>query len=395
MDAVRIKDKTKCSGCYACYNSCPKDCIAMVRDSEGFVYPQIDADRCIECGLCKKACPMVHQIISKEHYPLPKIYAAWSLEDTVRLNSTSGGIFSEIALSRLKTGAFVVGAQYGKGQHIEHTVIHSEEGLAKIRQSKYAQSDIGYIYREIKGLLKQGEEVVFCGTPCECAGLHNYLGGCYQNLYLIDFVCRGANSPKVYERFIEYLEKKYRSKIRKIWFKNKTFGWNRFSTKVEFDNGRHYLKDRYHDMYITGYIIHNLFIRPSCNSCKFKGFPRVSDITLADFWGIRLKDASKDTDKGTSLVFINSDKGEELFGAIRDSIFCEEKTLEEAMAGNASIGQSVRNNPNREYFFDHLDDMPFDKLTRKCYKTPFKLKQFIKKTKRDVIMIFGKQKYDI
>lgn len=390
---IEILEKNKCTGCYACYNACPKNCIAMERDHEGFSYPIIDKEKCVECGLCEKACPILHKVVVKTNTTTPDIFAAWSLNDTIRLNSTSGGIFSEIALSFLEKGGYICGARYGEKHHIEHCVANTAEGLEKIRQSKYAQSDIGYVYRDIKKLLDNDQKVLFCGTPCECAGLRNYLRKDYENLTVVDFVCRGSNSPKVYEKFLEYLEEKYQSKVTKVWFKNKTYGWNRFSTKVEFDNGQSYLEDRYHDKYIVGYIRYNLYMRPSCAHCEYKTFPRVSDITLADFWGIKLDNPELDIEKGTSLVMINSLKGKNLYKNIERGIFSERKTFSDAFGGNACISTSPIMNPKRQYFFEHLDTMTFDVLTKKCFKDkwtvqikqrfiqiiPLKLKNWIKK----------------
>lgn len=364
--SVEKLEKNRCTGCYACYNACQKNCISMNRDSEGFPYPQIDTDSCANCGLCERVCPVLNKLKVKTNKSVPDVYAAWSLNNKIRVNSTSGGIFSELALKFLETGGYICGARYGENQHIEHCIVNSSDGLEKIRQSKYAQSDVGYIYRDIKQLLVKGEKILFCGTPCECAGLLNYLNKKYDNLLIIDFVCRGSNSPKVYEKFLEYLEAKYHSKIKKVWFKNKTYGWNRFSTKVEFENGESYIEDRNNDMYIVGYIHYNLYMRPSCADCHYKTFPRVSDITLADFWGVKLTDSARDVEKGTSLVMLNSQKGVELFNRIKDSIFYEKKTLDDTLKGNPSILKSPVMNSKRDYFLKHLDDMPFEKLMRKC-----------------------------
>ncbi len=371
--------KDKCTGCYACSNICPKNCITMKRDMEGFVYPMIDTKQCIECGLCGKTCPAINVVHNSENTKVPKVFAAWSLNEKIRVESTSGGVFSELALNALKKNSYLCGAQYGKDHHIEHCVVNTEEGLNKIRQSKYAQSDVGDNYKRVKELLQDGQKVLFCGTPCECAGLINFLGRKYDNLTIVDFVCRGSNSPKVYEKFLKYLENKYQSKISRVWFKNKTYGWNRFSTKVEFENGQDYLEDRFNDIYIVGYIRYNLYMRPSCANCQYKEFPRVSDITLADFWGVKLKDQEKNIENGTSLVMINSAHGEEIFEEIKENLFYEEKTLKDTLEGNPSILTSPVMNPKREYFFKNLDRMEFDVLAKKCFREKTTWKTVIKK----------------
>ena len=373
-------EKNKCSGCYGCANVCPKDAISMERDFEGFVYPKIDRQKCIECGLCSKMCPSINKPIVNNNSN-PEIYAAWTNDEEIRINSTSGGVFSEIAIEFLKKGGWVCGARYNENHYIEHCLINSLDGLKIIRQSKYAQSDIGLTYRKIKELLKKGERVLFCGTPCECSGLINILGENREGLTIVDFVCRGANSPKAYEKYLESLEKEYNSKVKKVWFKNKTYGWNRFSTKIEFENGESYLEDRYHDTFMIGYIQYNLYMRPSCAECSFKDMPRVSDITLADFWGIKLDDEDKDIEKGTSLVIVNSAKGQEIFDSIKERLFWEDKCIEDAVIANPCIFTSPVMNKRRKYFFDNLDKMDFQVLVRKCIKVslPRKIVRKIKK----------------
>lgn len=375
--SVSILEKEKCTGCYACYNACPKDCISMKRDMEGFVYPMIDKEQCVECGLCNKACPVISKVFVSENSDNPDIYAAWSMDEDIRLNSTSGGVFSELAIRFMKDGGYLCGARYNETHHIEHCIVNTREGLDKIRQSKYAQSDMGRVYRDVKKLLKDGEKVLFCGTPCECAGLINYIGHRDNNLLIIDFICRGSNSPKVYEKFLDYLEEKYDSKIKKVWFKNKTYGWNRFATKVEFENGESYLEDRDNDIYIVGYIKHNLYMRPSCADCEYRTLPRVSDITLADFWGVKMSNEELDIEKGTSLVMVNSEKGRAEFERIKDNIYYEEKTLADTLEKNPSIFTSPVMNPKRRYFFENLDKAPFDKLAKKCFKKKFSIKRTI------------------
>ena len=318
--------KIDCTGCFGCYNICPKKCIHMEPDIEGFLYPKVDYNECIHCGLCQKTCPSLNKLDVSTNYENPIVYAAWSLDEEIRLNSTSGGIFSELAQMILAEGGYICGARYNSEHLVEHCIINKPEGLKIIRQSKYVQSDIRDVFKEIKKLLIRGEKLLFCGTPCECAGLKKYLGKKYDQLIVVDFVCRGTNSPRIYTMFLQELEKIYGAKVSRVWFKNKTYGWNKFSTKIDFENGEEYLKDRYSDLFIRGYIEANLYMRECCSECKYKTFPRVSDITLADFWKIRLEDEMQDTDKGTSLVMINSKSGEKLFEAIKDHIFYEHKT---------------------------------------------------------------------
>ncbi|MCI9596429.1 MAG: 4Fe-4S binding protein [Firmicutes bacterium] len=359
-----------CTGCSACLNVCPTQALTMESDQEGFWYSVIDEGQCIGCGACEDVCPVIHALRSEENIMAetaptaggnPLIYAAWSLDQEIRYHSTSGGIFSELALSVLAKGGYVCGAIYDHQHMVKHAIIDHAQDLAKLRQSKYVQSDMNSIYKEIGNLLKQGEELLFCGSPCQCAGVFHYCeksGIDAKNLYLVDFICRGSNSPKVYRKFLDELEAEQQSKVKKVWFKNKIYGWNRFSTKVEFENGEAYLEDRYHDAYIRGYIEENLFIRPSCAACYFKGFQRHSDLTLADFWGIQLKDDSQDIDGGTSMAIIHTEKGQTLWASVSSRIFSEAKTLEEAAMGNACLYNSALPGIHREQFMADLDRMP-------------------------------------
>jgi acetyltransferase-like isoleucine patch superfamily enzyme/coenzyme F420-reducing hydrogenase beta subunit len=378
--------KNSCTGCYACYNACPKECITMEADSEGFVYPKIDKAVCINCGVCSKACPAISPLTIETNKKIPDVYAAWSLDDDIRINSTSGGIFSELALSVLDEGGYVCGARYDDNHKIEHYIISKKEELTIIRQSKYAQSHVGNIYRNIKELLISRKTVLFCGTPCECGGLLNFLIKKYGNLIVCDFVCRGSNSPKVYAKFLEALEQRYQSKISKVWFKNKTYGWNRFSTKVDFENGQSYLEDRDHDLYIVGYIKYNLYMRPCCANCKYKELPRISDITLADFWGVSLSDNSLDIEKGTSLIMINSENGCSLFERIKERIFFERKTFDEALKGNPSILKSATMNDKRDHFMEKIDVMPIDILIKQYCKDKFSVK--VKRKAKSTLVAF-------
>lgn len=364
-----------CTGCCACQNICPKNCIQMLPDSEGFVHPVVDNTACTHCGLCLTKCPIMHPVeIPPESFAEP--HASWSLNEDIRFKSTSGGAFSEIARYIIEKGGVVVGARYTDNHLVEHYMIDNISGIDVLRQSKYIQSSIGLIFRKIKDELRKGKTVAFCGTPCQNAGLYKYLNGKPENLILLDFICRGVNSPKVYLKYLEMLEKKYHSPVSRVWFKNKRYGWNRFSTRIEFKNGKSYVKDRYTDLFMRGYIEFNLYMRPSCHACRFKGKERISDITLADFWGGGAIDESFDPDKGTSLVIVHSKKGQTILDNVSDRLFVS-KILDDAVyRGNLCTETPPVSNPNRDAFLKDLDTLPFDKCMRKhvnLRKSPMKL----------------------
>ena len=373
---IEILSSEKCTGCYACANACPTDAIQMQPDAEGFPRPNVNRERCIDCGRCITSCPVLSYasvIVSKPQ----EVYAAGSLDEKIRYESTSGGVFSELAIAWLNRGGFLCGAWYGEGHRIEHAIVDSREGLDRIRQSKYAQSDIGTCFRCIRDLLRRGKQVLFCGSPCQCAGLLTFLGDKPDGLFIANFVCRGTNSPKAYEAFLRWLEECYGSIISRVWFKNKALGWKRFSTRVEFEDGQVYSKDRYHDLFIRGYIEQNLYMRECCHTCEFRDLSRTGDITLADFWGVKLADKTKDADAGTSLVIVNTEFGRELFEAVKPRLFWEHKSMEDAFPGNACITDSPEANPMRSYFLSRLGEMPFDKLCAECFKKPAASKRLL------------------
>lgn len=361
--------KVDCTGCGACYNVCPVNCIEMKADEKGFAYPVIDYDKCIHCGKCDRTCPSIVMPEALGTNLIPQTWAAWSLDENIRFESTSGGIFSELAMEVLDNGGVVCGARYNEYHTVEHCIITDKSELSIIRQSKYMESDTKKVYGEIKKYLLSGKYVLFCGAPCECAGLLSVLGKKYDNLLCVDFICRGTNSPKVFKLFLKKLEKEYDAKVKRVWFKHKKLGWRKFSTRIEFENGAVYSQDRFSDTYIRGYIEGNLYMRDCCEACKYKTMPRVSDITLGDFWGIQSKEVGAETDYGTSLVMLNSLKGEQFFEVIKNRIFAKEQSFELACAGNKCIFESPVFNKDSNIFWDNIDSMDIvENILRFCKK---------------------------
>ena len=231
---IEIRDKKNCTSCNACYNICPVHAIEMIEDKEGFKYPKVDKQKCINCGLCEKVCPIKNKVLREENNKMPTVIAAWSKDNDIRLDSTSGGIFSELAKEIYKENGFVCGAIYNKEWLVEHYISNNINDIDQLRSSKYLQSDIKDNFKKIKELLEQENKVLICGSPCQIAGLYNFLHKKeYENLYTCDFICRGMNSPKIFRGYIKELEEKYHSEIKKIKFKNKIHGWHNFSTKID------------------------------------------------------------------------------------------------------------------------------------------------------------------
>lgn len=389
----QIIEKSRCCGCNACGDVCPKKAISFKTDKEGFWYPEINQELCIDCGLCQKTCPVLAQADQIKRYKEPVVYAAYAKDEDIRTDSTSGGIHSMLALAMYEQKAYVGGAIYNKDHTVKHIVSPDSLLLPEIRSSKYLQSSMEGVYKEVKNLLKADEKVFFCGTPCQIQGLYKFLRKEYDNLVTCDFICRGVNSPKVFLSYMDMLEKQYDSKAVQIKFKNKKWGWHNFSMRVNFENGEEYCKDRYHDLFFIGYLQSGNFARPSCYQCSFKGFPQKADISLADFWGIENIDSSMDQDRGTSLVMVNSDKGQTLFDSIKDKIVWKQFTMDNAKAGNPALTTSLSStSPNRTAFFEALDKLPFDEVAKQFFPLPtFKnrVKNKLRKVFRKVKALLG------
>lgn len=383
---IDVQDKEKCAGCYACYNICPKNAITFEEDKEGFKYPKVNKEKCVNCGLCKRVCPILEKKKFEDRKEKPTFMAAWSKDNFTRLDSTSGGVFSEIANKIFDEGGYVCGAVYDENYMVKHIVTNDREMLSKIRSSKYLQSDMNDCFRKIKDLLINNKKVLVCGSPCQIAGLYNYLGQDYENLLSCDFICRGMNSPKIFRQYLDYLEEKYNSKIKNIKFKNKIHGWHNFSTRIDFENGKKYIGGRYLDSYMVGYLKYNAFIRPSCYNCQFKELPRKADITLADFWGIEKIDSKLDNNKGTSLVLLNTKKGEKIFKSISNVQYTE-VISEKVFKDNICMNKSVEKTKNRQQVFENIDKYSYKELSERFFPEPKGIKKIKIKIKYSRIFV--------
>lgn len=353
---VEYIEKSRCTGCGACVNACPGGSVTMKADEEGFPYPSVDSSACNNCGNCVTCCPVINPPTIPENQEAPQVYAAWTLDEETRYNSTSGGIFTELAKAVLQQNGYVAGARYNDRHLVEHAMIDRSEDIALLRQSKYVQSETKDIYRQIEAVLKKGNPVLFVGTPCQCAGLKVFLQKPYDNLILCDFICRGVNSPMVYLKYLDDLESEYGSRIKLVWFKNKTFGWNRFCTKIIFEDGQEYLGGRDTDPFMFGYIKKdlNLYMRPSCGQCEFKGVKRPVDITLGDFWGVRLRESSDDTDCGVSMLMLHSERGQKVFDRIKPYLHYEKHMLAELVPFNTCLLNCAKQSEMRDIFWKNM-----------------------------------------
>lgn len=369
---INIQDKKKCCGCAACAQICPKHCISMIKDNEGFLYPHIETSNCIECGLCERSCPELN-LICTTNQKEPDVYAVYNKDKNVRLLSTSGGAFSVFAEEMYARGAYVCASLYNEDDYsLSLKVSHNHDDITKFRGSKYIQTEVGNCFTQIKDLLKSGKTVFFCSTPCQIAGLYNYLNKPYDNLFTCDIICKGVPSHKVLRKYLDYLEFKYKSKISNLWFKYKDeqHPWGDIATRIDFANGKSYITSGGYDFFMTAFLKTGFTVRPACIECPFKSFPRRADISLGDFWGINTEE---DTKRGFSVVLINSEKGHALFDRVKNKFYYEKHTLQEATKNNIHLIQPYDPAPGyspsiRNQFFNDLDYLPFETVNEKYIK---------------------------
>lgn len=398
---IVIGDKKACCGCWACVQRCPRNCITMHEDEEGFSYPIVDTSACIECGLCEKVCPVLNQAEAKR--PLD-VYAAINPNEEVRLNSSSGGIFTQLAEKVIADGGVVFGARFDEHWEVVHDYCDTLAGLAAFRGSKYAQSRIGACYRHAENFLKAGRRVLFSGTSCQIAGLHRFLGKEYDNLLTVDVICHGVPSPLVWRKYVEAIKTCPQNIIGKnttlhfadkntaiagIAFRDKSSGWKRYEFTVrsidENNQERILFRETFYENLFMGGFLKDIYLRPSCYACPSKSGKAQSDITLGDYWGIEHQHPAMDDDKGTSLVLLHTDKGRMAFEALDCSI--EASTYEQALAGNPSIENSVKEPALRRYFYRKSTRGNYPEIIRNVLKKTgpswmarikFKLKRILK-----------------
>ncbi len=355
---IKIKNKRDCCGCEACVQACPKHCIDFVSDSQGFRYPKVNEERCVNCGLCNKVCP----ILNVEEYASPTTtpaYATYNQNANQRKNSSSGGIFTLLASRVISKGGVVFGAVFDGAWNVVHSYAETVEGIEPLKRSKYVQSRIGNSYKHVKSFLAKGRIVMFVGTPCQIAGLKHYLRKDYDNLLTVDVICHGVPSPMIWQKYLKEKKANLASKhhvesgrdveFTSISFRDKVESWRRyhlsFTYKVMKDGidaiGPDSIVETssqyvWEDDYMQSFL-HDYANRPSCFQCQFRNGKSRSDLTLADFWNIKecLSNPEMTGEKGTSLVLANTPKGEKMFNDIE--CIKELVPFGKAIAGNPAF----------------------------------------------------------
>ncbi|WP_196001874.1 Coenzyme F420 hydrogenase/dehydrogenase, beta subunit C-terminal domain [Clostridium sp. 1001271B_151109_B4] len=361
---IEITKKEACHGCHGCFNVCPKACISMEIDNEGFWYPKVDKKICINCNLCEKVCPIINTPKREESNSLS--YACKNKDESIRLDSSSGGIFTLLCEYVIKNDGIVFGAAFDKDFNVYHCYSETLEGCAKFRGSKYVQSIIGNTYKQVKNFLKEGKIVLFSGTPCQVSGLDTYLMQKYENLIMIDIACHGVPSPLVYRKYIDNIKNLNNSKIKNIQFREKSNGWKDYNFKVTFKNGS-FIQKMTDNIYMKGFL-QDLYLRPSCYSCEFKKPMTSADITLADYWGVQNIHRDFDDDKGVSLVLINSDKGKDVLNNISEKMDIIKTDYDFAINNNPSIITPANYNKKRGRLFKGIESNDIEKEIAKFIK---------------------------
>ncbi len=351
-----------CVGCHACEAACPQNAIAMAADSTGFLYPAVDLERCTECGLCRRVCPV---LTPPSRNPYPKAYACVARDDALRHSSSSGGVFGLLGWRVIEAGGAVFGVALDDSLEAVHVRADAHAGLMQLQGSKYVQSRIGSTYAQARDILEAGRMVLFSGTPCQIAGFKSFLGRDHEGLLCIDIVCHGVPSPSVWRRYVQFQEERYGVRILEARFRNKTEGWRRGQDiELEFDNGAEYRETPARDPYMLAFL-QDICLRPSCYACRFKGLERPSDITLADFWGIEHVAPQMDDDKGTSLVLVHSPAGSSAIDCLGQELGSVAVSINDAIERNPPAVRSAAPHSKTAAFYRNLDSMPFDGLVRK------------------------------
>lgn len=402
---INIKEPKDCCGCNACAQRCPKHCIILTEDHEGFLYPKVNTELCIECGLCEKVCPVINQKPKKG--PL-EVYAAINPDEQIRKESSSGGIFTLLAEKIIQENGVVFGARFDENWEVRHDYTETIEGLAVFRSSKYVQSRIEDNYLKAEKFLKEKRKVLFSGTPCQIAGLKKFLRKEYDNLLTVDFICHGVPSTKVWRMYLDetcrnlikrgsssnFIDEGRRSYIEAINFRHKILGRKRFSfflklnsAFIQSEKNTEGIFEPFSENAFMKAFLSDTILRPSCYQCPCKSGKSTSDITIADYWNIQQVLPEFDDDKGISLVLTNTSKGENIFSSC--NVIYKKTGYEESKGKNGGFHEKINIPLKREYFFTEINKLDINlsqliiQVTRKSF--PYRIKLKIKKAIKKLI----------
>ncbi|WP_461206043.1 Coenzyme F420 hydrogenase/dehydrogenase, beta subunit C-terminal domain [Clostridium sp. DL1XJH146] len=373
---IEVVNHKECCGCGACAQVCPKECIELVANETGFKYPKIDINRCTDCKLCIKTCPIATKKENNNDI-VPLCYAGVHRIEDVLMNSSSGGAFTAIveAFHNNNNNYKIFGAAYDDNLIVEHRFVDNISDITIFRKSKYVQSDTKNTFRQVKEFLEQGEMVMYTGTPCQIAGLKSFLKFDYENLLCIDLICTGIASPLFFGKNIQFLENRENKKILNCDMRNKIKrdnSWIVMNTKIEFDD-QTILSDKYSNMYKACYG-QRLGFRECCYSCNYAKLPRVSDITIADWWGGAKTLPDMEEDRGISLIMFNNPKWYELFEEINSRMNLIKVDIDEAIKQNPTLSKPNSKKNRNDKFWVDFKRRPVEKVLKKYSKPPVKIR---------------------
>ncbi len=365
-----LASEKACSGCHACYSVCPKQCISMIKDKLGFLYPVIDEAKCVHCNMCEKVCPVLNKAAESENTPLS--FGGHSINSKIRSSSSSGGAFHVFASHILDDGGIVFGAALSEDcRKVEHIMVELRDKLWLLHGSKYVQSEVGETYKQTKDKLQEKRKVLYSGTPCQIDGLNRYLelslGKNYEslteNLLTIEVICHGTPSPRLFERYIEEKENELGSGVIGVSFRDES-GGEMLIMKIITENGIVYRKNKAEDSYYRMFLS-NTCLRESCYNCSSRGLKKRADITLSDFWGVKKYFPELDDGLGLSLIIIHTEKGNIFFKEVENDFSGHEVSFEKAIQGNPSFFTSYSRPRIRDKVEDDIDRFDMRKMVNR------------------------------
>ncbi len=372
---IIIQQKSLCCGCGACAQICPRDCIEMQSDEEGFWYPKVDHKKCNGCNLCNRVCPIVYPALrddrSLKRAGVLGVFGGWHKCEEIRQESSSGGAFTLFAEEIISNGGRVFGCKLDSGMKAVHAGADSIRELSALRGSKYVQSNMVGTYKEVIKMLNEGRQVLFTGTPCQAAGLYSFIGNKdHEKLYIVDFICHGVASPKVFADYIKAEETRKGCRMVAYRFRNKDKGWSQtglqLGTLSKYEDGTGIRKyPAYRDSYMNAFLS-DVCLRPSCYACNFKNMPKnYADITIADFWGVDQMVSGLNDKKGTSLIIVNTDHGMGLWNKVNRAFVYKEVSYKDVVKRNPSLIKSAELLSRRERFYADYQSKGYEYVEKK------------------------------
>lgn len=345
LNDIELATANLCTGCAACVSICSAKSITMIEDKEGFLQPHIDTDTCIKCHKCEKTCPIISPIAIPTDFET-QAFAAINKDEAVRMRSSSGGMFHALAKWTIEQGGVVFGARFDENWEVMHDYTETIEGIEPFMRSKYVQSKIGDSYKHAKEFLKEGRQVLFVGTPCQIGGLQAYMGKDYENLIMVDFICHGVPSPGVWRKYLK--EKVRGDKVLDVNFRDKRDGWLDFQCVTTTTTTTR--EKQLENTYFRGFLC-DVYLRRSCYDCQYRGIHRISDITMADYWGVQNICPEMYDNKGTSLIFCHSAKGINAYNEMLENFKITPQSIEAVVPYNRAVVSSYEMPSRRKWFF--------------------------------------------